>query len=257
MSKLTPVCRSEAFRLAMNWASSLPRMPDPTPTERMCWSPPWRSTSERCRTNQPCRNCPQSTQQRHCSLAHRWHRGRSGGPTGHHPQDNQFSLSLDESTIRDSEALLLAYARFQHNNEFVRRCCFVNLSKPPQLRWNIYTVEDYLSEKNIPINIVSTAADGAPTMMGRQKGVLKLFERWLSRYDLCSLRDPLREFGSWRSESGAWPSYERHQQSDQLHKSVTPNRETVQSFVSGYGPGLRETGSVHSGAMVIERKLSW
>ena len=56
-SKLTPSCRSEAFRLAMNWASSLPRTPDPTPTERMCWSPPWRSTSERCRTNQPRRNC--------------------------------------------------------------------------------------------------------------------------------------------------------------------------------------------------------
>ena len=43
---------------------------------------------------------------------------------------------------------------------------------------DIYTVEDYLCEKNIPIsNIVSTAADGVPTMMGGQKGVLKLFER--------------------------------------------------------------------------------
>ena len=42
----------------------------------------------------------------------------------------------------------------------------------------IFTVaKDYLSEKNIPIsNIVSTAADGAPTMMGRRNGVLKLLK---------------------------------------------------------------------------------
>ena len=41
---------------------------------------------------------------------------------------------------------------------------------------DIYTVvKNYLSEKNIPIsNIVSIAADGAPTMMGRRNGILKL-----------------------------------------------------------------------------------
>ena len=38
-------------------------------------------------------------------------------------------------------------------------------------------VKDYLSEKNIPTsNIVSTAADGVPTMMGRRNGILKLLK---------------------------------------------------------------------------------
>ena len=37
-------------------------------------------------------------------------------------------------------------------------------------------VKDYLSEKNIPIQTLSTAADGAPTMMGRRNGVLKLLK---------------------------------------------------------------------------------
>ena len=46
-----------------------------------------------------------------------------------------FFLALDESTVRDSEALLLAYARFHITTNLLRRCCFVNLSKPPQLRW--------------------------------------------------------------------------------------------------------------------------
>ena len=49
--------------------------------------------------------------------------------------------------------------------------------KTTTIALDIYTVEDYLSEKNIPIsNIVSTAADGAPTMMGGQKRVLKLLK---------------------------------------------------------------------------------
>ena len=84
-----------------------------------------------------------------------------------------FSLALDESTVRDCEALLLAYARFQH--EFVEEMLFCKSLKTTTTVMDIYTmVKDYLSEKNIPIsNIVSTAADGAPTMMDRRNVVLK------------------------------------------------------------------------------------
>ena len=40
-----------------------------------------------------------------------------------------------------------------------------------------YYFKKNLSEKNIPIsNIVSTAADGASTMMGRRNGILKLLK---------------------------------------------------------------------------------
>ena len=88
----------------------------------------------------------------------------------------KYSLALDESTVHDSEAFLLAYARFQHNNEFVEVMLFCKSLKTTTTALGIYTVvKDYLSEKNIPIsNLVSTAADGAPTLMGHRNGVLKL-----------------------------------------------------------------------------------
>ena len=90
----------------------------------------------------------------------------------------KFFLALDESTVRDSEALLLPYARFQHNNKFVEEMLFCKSPKTTTTALDIYTVvKDYLSEINIPIsNIMSTAADGAPTMMGRRNGVLKLLK---------------------------------------------------------------------------------
>ena len=90
----------------------------------------------------------------------------------------KFSLALDKYTVCDSESLLLTYAGFQHNNEFVEEMLFCKSLKTTTTALDIYTVVmDYLSEKNIPIsNIVSTAADGAPTMMGRRNGSLKLLK---------------------------------------------------------------------------------
>ena len=90
----------------------------------------------------------------------------------------KFSLALDESSARDSEVLLLAYTRIQHNNEFVKEMLFCKSLKTTTTALDICTVvKDYLSEKNIPVsNIVSTAADSAPTMMGHWNGVLKLLK---------------------------------------------------------------------------------
>ena len=90
----------------------------------------------------------------------------------------KFSLALDESTVCNIEALLLPYARFQHNNKFVEEMLFCKSLKTTPTLLDIYTVvKDYLSEKNVLIsNIVSNAADGAPTMMGRWNGNLKLLK---------------------------------------------------------------------------------
>ena len=42
---------------------------------------------------------------------------------------------------------------------------------------HLHCGQDYLNEMNIPIsNIMSTAADGAPTIMGRRNGVLILLK---------------------------------------------------------------------------------
>ena len=146
----------------------------------------------------------------------------------------KFSLALAKSTVRDSEALLLAYARFQHNNEFVEEMLLCKSLKTTTTALDIYTVvKDYLSEKNIPIsNIVSTAADGAPTLMGRRNGVLKLLKD--NNPDMITVhcvihRDNL--VAGSLSPAGAWPSYERRHQSDQLHKSAPQNWDCSKFFV--------------------------
>ncbi|XP_042239164.1 SCAN domain-containing protein 3-like [Homarus americanus] len=93
-------------------------------------------------------------------------------------QLTKFSLALDETTVRDSEALLHAYARFQHNSKFMEEMLFCESLKTTTTAQDIYNVvRKYLADNNILIsNIVSTAADCAPTMMGRHKGVLKLLK---------------------------------------------------------------------------------
>ena len=43
----------------------------------------------------------------------------------------KFSLALDESTVRYSEALLLGYARFKYDFKFVEEMIFASLWKQP------------------------------------------------------------------------------------------------------------------------------
>ena len=93
----------------------------------------------------------------------------SGQPSSPWPSTNPPSVTVNY--------FYLPMPDFSTTTNLLRRCYFVNLSKPPQLRWTFTLVKDYLSEKNIPIsNFVSTTADGAPTMMGHQNGILKLLK---------------------------------------------------------------------------------
>ncbi|XP_076817976.1 SCAN domain-containing protein 3-like [Clavelina lepadiformis] len=93
-------------------------------------------------------------------------------------RNTKFSLALDESTVRDSEALLLGYARFKHDSNFAEEMLFCKSLKTTITARDIYAVvQEYFTENGIPIkNLISTAADGAPAMMGRHKGVLKLLK---------------------------------------------------------------------------------
>ena len=50
----------------------------------------------------------------------------------------KFSLALDESTVRDNEVLLLAYTRFQHNNEFVEEMPFCKSLKTTTTGWTLH-----------------------------------------------------------------------------------------------------------------------
>uniref|UniRef100_A0A5S6QAD2 DUF4371 domain-containing protein n=1 Tax=Trichuris muris TaxID=70415 RepID=A0A5S6QAD2_TRIMR len=73
----------------------------------------------------------------------------------------QFSLQLDESTLPGNEALLLAYVRFIKAEKLVQEMLIAR-----EL------------EKQIPLtNIISVATDGAPSMIGSQRGLIALLKQ--------------------------------------------------------------------------------
>lgn len=93
-------------------------------------------------------------------------------------QSRKFSLQVDESTIRDSEALLLTYVRYIDNEAFQEEMLFCKALKTTTTAVDIYAaLKSYFVDKKIPVqNILSIAADGAPAMMGKKNGCLKLLK---------------------------------------------------------------------------------
>ncbi|CAB4068072.1 unnamed protein product [Lepeophtheirus salmonis] len=93
-------------------------------------------------------------------------------------KSRNFSLQMDESTPRDSEIVLLAYARYIDNGEFAEEMLFCKSLETPTSTADIYgKLTNYLHINNISMeNIISCGADGAPVMMGKKKGCLKLMK---------------------------------------------------------------------------------
>ena len=93
-------------------------------------------------------------------------------------RNTKFSLALDETTVCSCEALLLAYVRFQYNSEFMEQMLFCESLQTTTTAKDIYNVvKQFMTDNDIPlINLISIAADGAPNMIGRNKGVLKLLK---------------------------------------------------------------------------------
>ncbi|CAH1988487.1 unnamed protein product [Acanthoscelides obtectus] len=76
-------------------------------------------------------------------------------------QTTQFSIQLDESTLPDNAALLLAYVRFIMNQEIFARTLITDTKGESMF----HVLKDYFIEKAIPLsNITSVATDGAPAM---------------------------------------------------------------------------------------------
>lgn len=90
----------------------------------------------------------------------------------------KFTVQLDESTVRQGEALLLAYVRYIDEEEFKEEMLFCEALKTTTNAADIYRIyKQYMTDNDIPLhNVLSCAADGAPTMMGRRQGVLKLMK---------------------------------------------------------------------------------
>ncbi|CAH1959900.1 unnamed protein product [Acanthoscelides obtectus] len=82
-------------------------------------------------------------------------------------QTTHFSIQLDESTLPDNAALLLAYVRFIMNQEIYEELLFARtLITDTKAESIFHVLKDYLIEKAIPLsNIISVATDGAPAMV--------------------------------------------------------------------------------------------
>ena len=94
-------------------------------------------------------------------------------------ETTHFSIQLDESTLRDNEALLLCYVRFIRGNCFVDEMLFArSLQTDTKGESTFRVVETFFTDKEIPMaNIIACATDGAPSMVGRQRGFISYLKR--------------------------------------------------------------------------------
>jgi len=93
-------------------------------------------------------------------------------------RDSEFAMAIDESTLRDSEALLMAYID-KETDEFKEDLLFARQLISDTKGSSIYKVE-FFEEKSIPlINLLACATDGAPAMFGRYAGLLALLKKLL------------------------------------------------------------------------------
>ncbi|CAH2016533.1 unnamed protein product [Acanthoscelides obtectus] len=99
-------------------------------------------------------------------------------------QTTHFSIQLDESTLSDNAALLLAYmyVRFIMNQEIDEELFFARTLITDTKGESIFHVlKDYFIEKAIPLsNIISVATDGAPAMVGRYRGFIRYLKQNVS-----------------------------------------------------------------------------
>ncbi|XP_013913991.1 PREDICTED: zinc finger MYM-type protein 6-like [Thamnophis sirtalis] len=88
-------------------------------------------------------------------------------------KSTKFVMQIDESTISENEALLLAYVRFINRNEEIgEELLFAQTLATDTKGSSIFKkVEEFFNEKNIPLtNVMACATDGAASMVGRYRG---------------------------------------------------------------------------------------
>ena len=95
-------------------------------------------------------------------------------------QTTSFSIQLDESTITDNNALLMAYVRyFNENGVLQEEMLFVQNLITDTKGVSIFTaVKSDLEKNNIPLtNIVACAIDGVPSMVDRYRGFIAYLKK--------------------------------------------------------------------------------
>ena len=92
----------------------------------------------------------------------------------------QFSLQLDETTLRDNEALLMAYVRYINaSRKVIEEFLFAEQLEVDTKGSTVYkAVEQFFKRKGIPLsNVIACATDGAPSMIGRHRGFIAHLKR--------------------------------------------------------------------------------
>ncbi len=95
-------------------------------------------------------------------------------------QTRSFSLQIDESTITDNDALLMAYVRYFDDNSILQEeMLFADKLITDTKGTSIFAmVKSYFEKNNIPLtNIIACATDGAPSMVGRYCGFMAHLKR--------------------------------------------------------------------------------
>ncbi len=88
---------------------------------------------------------------------------------------NEFSLQIDESTISDNRAVLMAYVCcIDDVCKLCEEMLFVKLLETDATGLSIFeATKSSFHEKQIPLeNFVSCATDGCPSMVGKHKGFI-------------------------------------------------------------------------------------
>ncbi|GFQ86541.1 SCAN domain-containing protein 3 [Trichonephila clavata] len=89
----------------------------------------------------------------------------------------KFSVQLNESTLRDSEAVLIIYLRYVYKGNFAEEMFCKSLESTTTSKDIFNKLKTFSDSNNIPMkNITSCASDGIPIMMGKENGYLKLMK---------------------------------------------------------------------------------
>ncbi|XP_067134902.1 protein FAM200A-like [Centruroides vittatus] len=84
---------------------------------------------------------------------------------------------MDESTLRDSETILMTYVKYVDNDEFNKEMLVCETLKTTITAFDIYNkLKIYLDETQIQMRNITSCADGAPAIMGKKCGCLKLMK---------------------------------------------------------------------------------
>lgn len=99
-----------------------------------------------------------------------------------HLQVKHFALRLDESTLRDNDAILFAYVRFNNDVGPREEILFARSLTTDAKGATIFNeIVTYFQENNIPLkNIIACVTDGAPSMTGRYKGFIAHLKKAVS-----------------------------------------------------------------------------